>query len=169
MLKKFLAPCKGKHFKRKWEDEVRVFQAISWWNMYQETPFGDWKNNLEIWLSTWTFIMKENINDIQPMLDLMLEGWWGRIQEKKAFLMLSPLFSPSTSYKILTYNSDKVCEWGLSGPLIQKLHYVKVIWSQFCNHFCTTSKYYTPETDIIKSTQIWFGKTRQGRKYLKFL
>ena len=54
-------------FKRRWEDEVRVFQAISWWNLYQETPFWGWKNNLEISLSTWAFIVKENLQDFQSI------------------------------------------------------------------------------------------------------
>ena len=71
--------------------------------MYQETPFGDWKNNLEISLSTWAFIMKENFKLRFSACNFMLEGWWGKIlhtgaQEKKASLWFVLLLSHSISY-----------------------------------------------------------------------
>ena len=66
-LRSSLPLARENRFKRRWEDEVRVFQAIAWWNLYQETPFRDWKNNLEISLSTWAFIIKENLQDSQPI------------------------------------------------------------------------------------------------------
>lgn len=113
------------------------------------------------------FIMKENINDIQPMLDLMLEGWWGRIQERSFLDAFSPCSVLQIQLQDSHYNSDEVCEWGPQGHWLQKLHYVKVIWSHLCNHFCTTSKYYTPETDIINQPKYDFGKTRQRRQLSK--
>ena len=57
-------------------------------------------------------------------------------------------------YKILTHNSDTVFEGVFSRPLIQKLHCAKISQFQLCNHFCNTSKSYTPETEIIKLAQM---------------
>lgn len=162
-FKMFNVPFTRKsRLKRRWGGEVRAIQASSWWTFFQKPTAETWKK------LTWRYFSGLELlsQGILQRQNIVLGDSFENGRLSRCFC-LCPVSQPTVTRVSLMPLTE--LEWVFLGPLVRKLHWGKMIWFQYCNHFCITSKSKTPEADRTNSSQMDLGKAGHARGHRKVL